>query len=116
MSVCQGHSGGVASTFVNTGAGGLAGDSEKQLYSSPGWQRDFVPVPASDSTANEQPTRVVEAQGWIQNSNGDVVLTAEANPVSPYADVSASTCHAEPNLKKNPEVRTHSAESIRGGF
>ncbi|MHC0068619.1 two-partner secretion domain-containing protein [Nostoc sp. UIC 10890] len=103
VSLCQGHSGEVASSFVNTGTGGLPASSVKQVYSSPGWQRDFVQ--ANDNlTVNEEATKIVEAQGWIRNSKGDVVLTAEANPiVSPYPSVSDKGCHAELQLNKNSE-------------
>ncbi|MBD2520083.1 filamentous hemagglutinin N-terminal domain-containing protein [Nostoc sp. FACHB-973] len=97
VSVCQGHSNGVASTFVNTGAGGVAANSDNQLDNSSTWQRNSNSVQAIDNnwepSKTEEPIEIVEAQGWILNADGDVVLTAQADPPSPYAEVSASRCH-----------------------
>ncbi|MBX9256252.1 filamentous hemagglutinin N-terminal domain-containing protein [Desmonostoc muscorum CCALA 125] len=99
VSVCQGRSRGIASTFVNAGAGGLAASSGNQLDSSSTWQRNSTPLGAIDNleqsnlSTTEEPIEIVEAQGWIRNADGDVVLTAEADPPSPYAEVSASKCH-----------------------
>ncbi|MBD2247799.1 filamentous hemagglutinin N-terminal domain-containing protein [Nostoc sp. FACHB-888] len=105
--VCQGDSGGVASTFVNTGAGGLATSSDNQLDNSSTWQRNSNPVQAIDDweqskpSNTEEPIEIVEAQGWILNADGDVVLTAQADPPSPYAEVSPSRCH---KLSSTPPV------------
>ncbi|MHC5746971.1 MAG: hypothetical protein ACYTXT_34835 [Nostoc sp.] len=99
VSVCQGRSGGIANTFVNASAGGLAASSGNQLDSSSTWQRNSTPLGTIDNleqsnlSTTEEPIEIVEAQGWILNANGDVVLTAEAEPPSPYAEVSASRCH-----------------------
>nr|WP_322714890.1 filamentous hemagglutinin N-terminal domain-containing protein [Nostoc sp. ChiSLP03a]MDZ8216174.1 filamentous hemagglutinin N-terminal domain-containing protein [Nostoc sp. ChiSLP03a] len=105
VSVCQGHSGGVASTFVNTGAGGVAANSDNQLDNSSTWQRNSNSVQAIDNnwepSKTEEPIEIVEAQGWILNADGDVVLTAQADPPSPYAEVSASRCH---KLTSTPPV------------
>jgi hypothetical protein len=47
---------------------------------------------------------LVEAQGWILNANGDVVLTAQANPPNPYTQVSASKCQEQPSTGKVSSV------------
>jgi len=100
-SVCQGRSSGVASTFINVGTGGLLGSSKKQLYNSPGWHENSIVDESvesverwelTNSQVNEQPTKIVEAQGWIRNSKGDVVLIAEANSINPDASLSARSC------------------------
>ncbi|MBE9003195.1 filamentous hemagglutinin N-terminal domain-containing protein [Nostoc sp. LEGE 12447] len=103
VSVCQGHSGRVRSTFVNIGAGGVAASSDNQLDNSSTWHRNSNPVQAIDNweqskpSKTEEPIEIVEAQGWILNADGDVVLTAQADPPSPYAEVSASRCHKLPS-------------------
>uniref|UniRef100_A0A8J7DBR6 Uncharacterized protein n=1 Tax=Desmonostoc muscorum LEGE 12446 TaxID=1828758 RepID=A0A8J7DBR6_DESMC len=88
---------------MNAGAGGLAASSGNQLDSSSTWQRNSTPLGAIDNleqsnlSTTEEPIEIVEAQGWILNADGDVVLTAQPNPPSPYAQVSASTCHELPS-------------------
>lgn len=102
-SVCSGASSKVASTFVNTGAGGVPAKPQDPLRSNSTWRRnsrwlEFIDNSKQGSSlVNEEPIRIVEAQGWILNTNGDVVLTAQANPISPYAQVSASKCHEQPS-------------------
>jgi filamentous hemagglutinin family protein len=97
VSVCQGHSGKGASTFVNSGTQGA--DSKEQFYSSGGWQENSIPSSAdnldqTNSLVNKEPTSIVEAQGWIINANGEVVLTAQANPTTANNSLSASSCSA----------------------
>ncbi|MFN6562449.1 MAG: filamentous hemagglutinin N-terminal domain-containing protein [Nostoc sp. ChiSLP01] len=102
-SVCQGHSDGVASSFVNAGIGGVPAKPQDPLRSKSTWRRHSEWLESIDnskqgsSLVNEEPTGIVEAQGWILNANGDVVLTTEANPVSPYAQEFASRCHEQPS-------------------
>ncbi len=97
VSVCQGHSGKGASTFVNSGTGG--GDSKEQFYSSGGWQVNSISRSAdnldqTNSLVNKEPTSLVEAQGWIINANGEVVLTAQANPTTANNSLSTPSCSA----------------------
>ncbi|WP_392476410.1 filamentous hemagglutinin N-terminal domain-containing protein [Nostoc sp. C110] len=97
VSVCQGHSGNGVSTFVNSGTGG--GDSKEQFYSSGGWQENSIPMSAdnldqTNSLVNKEPTSIVEAQGWIKNANGEVVLTAQANPTTANNSLSTPSCSA----------------------
>ncbi|MBC1239780.1 MULTISPECIES: filamentous hemagglutinin N-terminal domain-containing protein [Nostoc] len=109
-SVCQGLSGRVASTFVNSGTGGLAASSDNQLDNSSTWQRNSVglgPIDNSEQSkplTTKEPIEIVEAQGWILNANGDVVLTAQANPPNPYTQVSASKCQEQPSTAKVSSV------------
>ncbi|MCF2151975.1 filamentous hemagglutinin N-terminal domain-containing protein [Desmonostoc muscorum LEGE 12446] len=113
-SVCQGHSDGVASSFVNAGTGGVPAKPQDPLRSNSTWQRNSAWLESIDnskqgsSLVNEEPTRIVEAQGWILNANGNVVLTAEANPISPYAQVFASKCqeqHSTAQISSVTEIR-----------
>ncbi len=109
-SVCQGDSDGVASTFVNSGTGGLAASSDNQLDKSSTWQRNSVGLGSIDNSEQSkpltirEPIEIVEAQGWILNANGDVVLTAQANPPNPYTQVSASKCQEQPSTAKVSSV------------
>ncbi|MBD2683065.1 MULTISPECIES: S-layer family protein [Nostoc] len=109
-SVCQSRSGRVASTFVNSGTGGLAASSDKQLDNSSTWQRNSVWLESIDNSEKskplitKKPIEIVEAQGWILNANGDVVLTAQANPPNSYAQVSASKCQEQPSTEKVSSV------------
>lgn len=104
-SVCQGRSGKVASTFVNVGTGGLPVEFDNELDSNSIWQRNSVSLESIDNSKQasslvEEPTQIVEAQGWMLNSDGDVVLTAQANPGIPYTSVPNRACHAQTPAKK----------------
>jgi large exoprotein involved in heme utilization and adhesion len=101
-SACQGGSNAIASRFVITGKGGLPASPDEKLYSNSGWQRDSVPIQATENLSkskllpDDNALQIVEAQGWVEDSNGNVVLIAEANPGTSYASLSAAaTCHAE---------------------
>ncbi|MFN6568180.1 filamentous hemagglutinin N-terminal domain-containing protein [Dendronalium sp. ChiSLP03b] len=105
-SVCQGRSGSVASKFVNVGTGGLPASPKKQVYSNFGWQENSIPQSIDNSEqpktlVNDEPTKIVEAQGWMLNSSGDVVLTAEANPVTANNSLSARSCSTANSEVKN---------------
>ncbi|RCJ37420.1 hypothetical protein A6770_40140 [Nostoc minutum NIES-26] len=106
-SVCQGRSGGVASKFVNVGTGGLPASFDNEVDSNSRWQRNSVLLESinnfkqANSLVNKEPIRIVEAQGWILNSDGDVVLTAQADPGTPYASVSERACQALTPAKKS---------------
>jgi large exoprotein involved in heme utilization and adhesion len=67
------------------------------VYSNFGWQENSIPQSIDNSEqpktlVNDEPTILVEAQGWTLNSSGDVVLTAEANPVTANNSLSARSC------------------------
>lgn len=90
------------SSFVNTGSEGLAGKITDSLISRSTWQRNFVSLEGNNSeqpkpSTNEQPTEIVEAQGWIMNANGDIALVAQADPESAYTSASFSTCYVQPS-------------------
>ncbi|MBD6620939.1 filamentous hemagglutinin N-terminal domain-containing protein [Komarekiella sp. 'clone 1'] len=100
-SACQGGSGAIASRFVITGKGGLPASPDEKLYSNSGWQRDSVPIQATENLSKSKlfpdnnALQIVEAQGWVEDSNGNVVLIAEANTGTSYASLSTGTCHTQ---------------------
>ena len=76
-----------ASQFVNTGRGGLPPSPDEVLSSDAvlvGWvtssqRAESRPSPAvSTNSTRPTPDTLVEAQGWVIGSKGEVVLTAQA--------------------------------------
>jgi filamentous hemagglutinin family protein len=85
------------SEFVVTGRGGLPVSPNETLRANAPWE-DLRLVDESEPTAfklppaarseqpktkDNQPERIVEAQGWITSSNGNVLLTAKPVTVTP---------------------------------
>ena len=100
-SACQRGSNTATSEFVITGTGGIPLNPDELLYSQTGWYDSSVPAPESPQnlqspkglTATES-TQLVEAQGWKQNPDGTITLTAEANTnVIPYSSLSTPSCY-----------------------
>lgn len=97
-SVCQGHSNITISKFVNVGTGGLPANSDDIPYMNSEQQNNSVAIhknnnlEASKSSQTEEPTQIVEAQGWIINLDGNVVLTAQKNTATPNSSSSALAC------------------------
>jgi filamentous hemagglutinin family protein len=99
-SYCQGQSDVTRSEFIITGVDKLPPSPNEVPSIKPTWQDKF----ASSETINnlEQPklstkeaAQIVEAQGWVRDSSGNVILTAEANSAIPYAVSSANLCSEE---------------------
>jgi large exoprotein involved in heme utilization and adhesion len=91
---CQ-TEGGQAITFFNTGREGIAPNPYEPLDSSDTWEDVQPPTQlalnstaASASTSPTTSKKIVEAQGWIMNANGNVVLVAELP-----ATLSQGRCH-----------------------
>jgi len=94
---------GAESEFVVTGRGGLP-TNPTQVLSRDAIEVDWVtltprkgdgstPAISASPTAPES-TSVVEAQGWVVNQDGEVVLTASANSAQPRsAGPSSAECH-----------------------
>ncbi len=82
------------SEFIVTGRGGLPSNPSDTLSSDTVWS-DLRPQArqAQNLTSSEQATQqtlpttgqVVEAQGWVINNKGEVVLTAQAPTVTPHS-------------------------------
>lgn len=100
-----------SSSFINIGQGGLP-PSPRQTDTSLVLWEDLRPapqsirsMPSSEATGltNEPPT-IMEAQGWIRDSQGRVVLTAQAldhsqggwRSPSPRCDRASSSTHRQP--------------------
>jgi filamentous hemagglutinin family protein len=86
--IAQGCSASRGNSFVVTGRGGLPADPNETLLGSTVWRdlrprggNSSVPVPISKTASVG--TLMVEASGWIKNSNGEVKLVAKSiNSVS----------------------------------
>jgi len=50
------------------------------------------PSPTPETTPSASPPAIVEAQGWIKDSNGTIVLVAFAPQVTPYTRPAAKGC------------------------
>ncbi len=96
-SVCQKNSGMPISKFVNVGAGGLPANSDDMPYMNYEQQNNSVAIhnnnlEASKASQTEEPMQIIEAQGWIINLDGNVVLTAQNNIATPNSSLSALAC------------------------
>jgi filamentous hemagglutinin family protein len=100
---CSSDGSQVASTFTVTGRGGLPDNPSETLSSNAVWT-DLRPNPNLAATSSSPPiaTRanhptaapLVEAQGWVINDKGEVVLTASAPKVTPHnPGLTPAQCH-----------------------
>jgi large exoprotein involved in heme utilization and adhesion len=85
------------SAFTITGRGGLPAPPNETLHTDAAWEDwritseseesagtlSTASVRASEATKNSQ-QRIVEAQGWYTDTNGNIVLTAEPMAVTPH--------------------------------
>lgn len=94
-SICQGRSRGNSEFFI-TGTGALAPSPEDLPDTQSTWRRNFNEK-SSQLTTSTDTTEIVEAQGWVKNSDGSVTLTAQANVINPDATQSASSCNSDTN-------------------
>jgi filamentous hemagglutinin family protein len=81
------------SRFVITGRGGLPPNPSEALRTEAVLINGAVPQSEVENRSAEEtskpatrstPSRLVEAQGWVYNSQGQVVLTAQAPTITPY--------------------------------
>jgi large exoprotein involved in heme utilization and adhesion len=107
-SVCQGQSDLVGSEFIITGVDRLPLSPNDVPRIKPTWQDNFISSETIDNSEQpklpEKSTEIVEAQGWVQDSYGNVILTAEANSVTPYVEPSANLCSEETKVSNNPLI------------
>ncbi|MEN9568407.1 MAG: hypothetical protein RLZZ69_3603 [Cyanobacteriota bacterium] len=88
VQTCQAKGGQNQSEFIVTGSGGLPPSPSDSLRSS------AVATDRGNSATSQrqqnsdaaQPRQIVEAQGWMVNDRGNVVLTAKANDANPAAN------------------------------
>ena len=114
VSVCQGHSRAAASQFIITGTGGILPSPNDLLSSNTGWYDNFFPSGATNSSReaelpiSDEPTQLVEAQGWRQNLDGSITLTAEASGVMPYSSLATPACD-RPSTSELPRSNRNAA-------
>lgn len=105
-SVCQRQSDVARSEFIITGVDRLPLTPNDVPRIKPTWQDDFISSEIIENSKQpklitEKTTEIIEAQGWVQDSYGNVTLTAEANLVTPYVAPSANLCSEETRVSKN---------------
>ena len=91
--VCQARRGQNRSEFIITGRGGLPDNPGGTLNPDAVWTDLRTPTTVStiqgeESVASRTPTTqapIVEANGWVINNKGEVVLTASAPNVTPHS-------------------------------
>ena len=98
-----GGGGGTTSEFIVTGRGGLPPTPREALASEPALadlgtlvqgQENANRAATSTNSTSSQPAPLVEAQGWVIGSNGEVVLTAQAPTVTAHSPwLTPTTCH-----------------------
>ncbi|RCJ40948.1 hypothetical protein A6770_36870 [Nostoc minutum NIES-26] len=95
-SACESGLDAVAS-FVNTGTGGIPRSPSDLLSSKSGWHDNSVSsqiasnLNKSNLLASQEP-QILEAQGWIVKSNGEIILTAQPNTGTHDASLSTLLC------------------------
>ncbi|MBE8968758.1 filamentous hemagglutinin N-terminal domain-containing protein [Nostocales cyanobacterium LEGE 12452] len=92
---CQPDTAQNQSSFIITGRGGLPPNPRTDPLSSDAVQVDWVALKpmaenhaitnVSTQTASPTPAPIVEAQGWVRNDKGEVVLTADASTATPQS-------------------------------
>ena len=98
------------SSFTYTGRGGLPPSPNNALNSDvvwEDWQLTTVPRETQEKghrnrggeNNSSRPNQIVEAQGWIINQNGEVVLTAYAPTATPHK-VGSSSNGCQPPIAK----------------
>jgi large exoprotein involved in heme utilization and adhesion len=83
---CQGNGKQASVEFFNTGRGGLAPNPYEPMSSSDIWEDVLLPTQRTENSAGAArtsaspviaPNKIVEAQGWLINEKGEVVLVAQ---------------------------------------
>ncbi|MBD1937293.1 S-layer family protein [Microcoleus sp. FACHB-68] len=85
------ESDGNASRFINTGTGGLPPEPSEALASNAFWD-DLRPLKPLETALVAEitpprtaaPDTLVEAQGWVKDGNGNIVLTADVPVATPH--------------------------------
>ena len=108
------------SSFIQTGRGGLVADPTQPLIADDAVLADWITLsPESQNRAGgiqkravvqaqrnteeksqkvnsvNEPTQIVEAQGWVMDANGNVVLVAQVPPATPHnSSLTSKSCPA----------------------
>ncbi len=95
------------SSFIVTGRGGLPSPPHEPLNVDTAWEdwridSETEPIEPIQSNrvssnnqliTNNQPRRIIEAQGWYKDANGNIILTAEPTTVTPHGSwLSSANC------------------------
>jgi filamentous hemagglutinin family protein len=82
---CQDRGGRSQSRFVNIGRGGLPSSPTEPLSSNDIWEDLQLPTQwEENSEATATGDRIIEAQGWLVNERGQVVLAAQGSPQASF--------------------------------
>jgi filamentous hemagglutinin family protein len=82
---CQAREGRSQSRFVNIGRGGLPPSPTEPLSSNDIWEDLQLPAQwEENSEATATRDRIIEAQGWLVNERGQVVLAAQGSPQTQF--------------------------------
>lgn len=107
-STCQANSNTEKNTFVTTGTGGIPPSPDNFLSRNSGWS-DRSTVPQNENSLKEPlpvvSTQIIEAQGWRQNPNGTVILTAEPRGFSPNSSQATLGCKQTSSSRITPSVK-----------
>ncbi|MEH2168944.1 MAG: filamentous hemagglutinin N-terminal domain-containing protein [Nostoc sp.] len=108
------------SSFITTGRGGLVADPTQPLIADDAVLADWIALPPESQNRGggiqkravvqaqrntegksqkvnsvNEPTQIVEAQGWVMDANGNVVLVAQVPTESPHnSSLTATSCAA----------------------
>ena len=112
--IAQGCSALGENEFTVTGRGGLPPNPSDTLSSDTVWTdlrpqtRQAENLPSSESATqpiNSTPEQLVEAQGWLINNKGEVILTAHAPNVTPnHAWMPSANCQGSATVHQQPLV------------
>jgi large exoprotein involved in heme utilization and adhesion len=102
--VCQPRTAENQSSFIITGRGGLPPNPRTDPLSGDAVQVDWVTLkPKTENSSSAKvttnrtfatPAPIVEAQGWVRNAKGEVVLTANAPTATPHSSwQTPAFCH-----------------------
>ncbi|MFN6483069.1 MULTISPECIES: filamentous hemagglutinin N-terminal domain-containing protein [unclassified Nostoc] len=108
------------SSFITTGRGGLVADPTQPLIADDAVLADWIALPLESQNRGggiqkravvqahgntegksqkfnsvNEPTQIVEAQGWVRDADGNVVLVAQVPTASPHnSSLTATSCAA----------------------
>ncbi|MFS0519507.1 filamentous hemagglutinin N-terminal domain-containing protein [Nostoc sp. UIC 10607] len=98
-SVCPGRAGAVTGNFVVRGRESALPELDNPLYNQAFLESSFLsveenePLAKTRSSTIEETTQIVEAQGWVFDSNGQVMLVAtKPNKVTSDNSLNYSSC------------------------
>lgn len=107
-STCQPNSSTGTDTFTLTGTGGIPPNPDDVLSTNSGWYDRSAIGQREDTLEEKSPVtsaQIVEAQGWQQNSDGKIVLTAEPTGAIALTAAANVGCNQASATKTNVKSR-----------